>query len=153
MDALCKTVVKPPNQAVVHVRSQSPSVFFLLISRCADLSSFCHASLSTQHSVSSSNYLQRLESITSAVVHALLSALPSSSPGETLTLPVPLPSSSTTKVAITLPPLGRTPPQPARLQRLRKQYTTLNKQARGELGDDKIAELFATWLDQSFRGV
>lgn len=69
-----------------------------------------------------------------------------------LTLPVSLPSGGSVTVYITLPPLGSAPPNPARLQRLKRQYTTLNKQARGELSDDRIAELWANWLDGSFRG-
>lgn len=93
-----------------------------------------------------------MELITQAVIASLISSLPFSQPGETITLRPSLPQGLAQDVAVqlTLPPLGRAPPQAAKLQRLRRQYTTLNKQARGAMDDHKIAELFAHYLDQSF---
>lgn len=107
-------------------------------------------SLCAQNTVSSTDYLQRLETITQAVIISLLSALPTSQPGETLTLPVSVSSSSSVTVQVTLPPLGRAPPQAAKLQRLKRQYTTMNKQARGTMDDKALAALFAHYLDQNF---
>ncbi|GAA5961428.1 hypothetical protein JCM3765_003576 [Sporobolomyces pararoseus] len=101
---------------------------------------------------SSTSYLTILESTTSSVVSAVLSAQ-SLSP---LSGPTPLLLSSTSststqelRTTIDL----RKPVSMPQLQRLKRQFVTMNKGAGGgmELGRERVADLFAKYLESQLR--
>ncbi|GAA5883748.1 hypothetical protein JCM16303_002351 [Sporobolomyces ruberrimus] len=101
---------------------------------------------------SSTSYLTILESTTSSVVTAVISAQ-SLSP---LSGPTPLLLSSTSssagpelRITIDL----RKPASMPQLQRLKRQFVTMNKGAGGgmELGRERVADLFAKYLESQLR--
>lgn len=113
------------------------------------------ALLIMQVSRSSGDALQRLESISNAVLEALLSIQALQPGGGSKTFPVNLPGSSIRiSVSLTLPFTRSI--SASQLQRLRRQYTALNKQAmgkqsNGELNDERVAHLFAEYLEDQLQ--
>ena len=100
---------------------------------------------------SSGDYLQRLEAITNAVLEAILSTQAIQPGGGQKTVPVTLPSSSARfSISLSLPSTRTV--NASQLQRLRRQYTALNKQAMGkqpsaDVPDQQLAHLFAEYIE------
>jgi len=99
--------------------------------------------------VAKQNHLQKLDSVTLAVVSAIERAQSHDSVGGPTKINVDLGGEGTTArivaLKVTLPP-GRIPS--SRLQRLRRQFTTLNKQAEADLADEgRVCQMFADYLE------
>jgi tRNA uridine 5-carbamoylmethylation protein Kti12 len=97
-----------------------------------------------QSSISTGDYLQRLDSITSATIEAIKAAQQVQTGASDLTLAIQLSSEEALTTHLSLP-LGQPVTLP-QLQRLRRQYITLNKQTRGELPSAQTAQLFVDYL-------
>lgn len=117
--------------------------------RCPDrLTRLCAAEQAT---TSSTSYLTRLDSSSSALITSLLS-LQSLSPvsGPTvLTVPLPSTPSSTMRVTVDL----NRPATLPMLQRLKRQFIQLNARTAGatEFGEREIVSLFAQYVGEQTR--
>ena len=95
----------------------------------------------------STDYLSLLDSTASAVISAVLAAQSNLPGGGTTNLSIPLQGNGkSTKIQLALPARNVTMPQ---LQRTKRQFITLQRQANREISEESIVEVFAKYLQDA----
>lgn len=96
---------------------------------------------------SSTDYLSLVETTASSVISAVLAAQANVPGGGSTTLAIPVQSQGKSiKVQIELPSRNVTMPQ---LQRTKRQFITLQRQANSEIGEESLVEVFAKYLQDA----
>lgn len=109
---------------------------------------FAESDPALQAATGTTDYLQLLESTAGSLISALLVAQAAVPGGGSTSFAVDL-ATATVRVSMNLPARTMTMPQ---LQRMRRQFVTLQKKASGaELSAPTIAELFARYVEDNLQ--